>query len=101
MKDGTVYELHQDPALGTPPGVSYLGCSGVPWWVSPYSGKPRLTKITERTGDKIFISNSSIYHQTTNNLTTRTIWFERDSINNRIKAIRDPNSNSNGVPLVK
>ena len=34
-------------------------------------------------------------------MTTRTVWFERDPNSNRITAIRDPNSNSNGVPVVK
>jgi RHS repeat-associated protein len=90
LKDGTVYELHRDPALGTPQWVSYLDGSGVPWSVSPYSGKPKLTNIRQRSGDTITINNGGIWHSppgTTN--ATRTVLFDRDS-QNRITAIHDP-----------
>src|SRR5439155_10531397 len=50
---------------------------------------------------KIFIGDSSIYHQTASNVTTRTVWIERDPNSNRIKAIRDPIGGTNGLPVVE
>src|SRR5207253_2779374 len=68
--------------------------------VQPHPDKPKLTSIKQRTGDKIIIGNSSIEHRDTNNVLTHTIWFDRDS-QNRITAIRDPISGSNGVAVVQ
>ncbi len=105
-QDGTKYQLDRDvpgqPAQST---YTYLDAAGdfgpafQPYYIQPHSGKPRLTTITQRTGDKIVISANSVYHQDTNNNVTHTILFDRDS-QNRITAIHDP-VGTNGVPVVK
>src|SRR2546430_7481594 len=64
-------------------------------------GPPQLTSIIQRTGDRIEISASEIKHFPPNSTNaTRTIWFERDT-QNRVTAIHDPISGSNGLPSVR
>jgi RHS repeat-associated protein len=65
-------------------------------------GAPRLTKILQRSGDALEITAAGIFHHPTNSstYTTRSVWFERDQ-QNRIVAIRDPNSGSNGLPVLR
>lgn len=63
-------------------------------------GPPKLTSIVQRNGDTIEISASGILHKANGSNLTRSIWFERDTVN-RIKAIRDPNSGSNGLPVLR
>ena len=64
-------------------------------------GPPALTKIVQRTGDSITIGPSGIAHYPTNSSTpTRSVWFDRDS-QNRVTAIHDMLSGSNGLPVVK
>lgn len=51
-------------------------------------------------GDVIEISDSGIVHKANGTNLTRSVWIERDDAG-RITAIRDPNSGSNGLPVVK
>jgi RHS repeat-associated protein len=100
LQDGTVYELRRDPALPNAPQVTYLGDDGRPIPVTPYSGKPKLKRIIQRTQDKIEISPASILHRDATGTTTHTILFDRDA-QNRITAIRDPLAGTNGLPVVR
>jgi RHS repeat-associated protein len=63
-------------------------------------GPPTLTSIVQRSGDTIVINPNSIYHQSSNGVINRTVFFSRDS-QNRITAIYDPNTSTNGPATVQ
>jgi RHS repeat-associated protein len=96
--DGTQYFITR----GTPNHVDYFP-EGVfiPIDICAY-GPPALTQIIQRTGDIIKIDPSVIKHYPANSSSTptRSVWFDRDG-QNRIIAIHDQISGSNGVPVVQ
>jgi RHS repeat-associated protein len=96
-QDGTQYHITR----GTPDNVVY-DTTGWGNFVNVRAyGPPALTKIVQRTGDRIEISPTGIAHYATYSSTpTRSVWFDRDS-QNRITAIHDMISGSNGLPVVK
>ena len=96
-QDGTQYHITR----GTPNNVVY-DTTGWGNFVNVRAyGPPALTKIVQRTGDRIEISPTGISHYATNSSTpTRSVWFDRDS-QNRVTAIHDMISGSNGLPVVK
>jgi len=63
-------------------------------------GPPKLTSIVQRSGDYIKITDAGITHYNASNQITRAVFIERGD-EGRIVAIRDPNSGSNGLPVVK
>ena len=62
-------------------------------------GKPRLTQIIQPDGNRIEFFDNEIRHYNPSNILTRSLFFEHR--NGLITAIRDPNSGSNGLPVVK
>src|SRR5207247_1304215 len=103
MKDGTIYELHREPALAGAPWTTWDYGEGIGDYrpVKAYSGQPKLTSIQQRTGDTITINSAGIWHSLPGSTNaTRTVLFDRDS-QNRIIGIRDPLSGSSGIPVVK
>ncbi len=71
---------------------------GFPLQTKAY-GAPKLTSIEQRSGDTVVIGQNSIYHQNSNGV-TRAAYFERDT-QDRITAIHDPISGSDGLASVK
>jgi RHS repeat-associated protein len=63
-------------------------------------GAASLTRIIEPDGNSIGINSSSINHYDPEGTLTRAINFTRDD-QNRIIAISDPNSSSNGLPIMQ
>jgi RHS repeat-associated protein len=63
-------------------------------------GQPRLTHILQQSGDTIEITENQINHYNATNALTRSIFMRRDG-KGRVKEIRDPNSGSNGVAILK
>ncbi len=107
-QDGTQYQIDRDvPGQPAPSTYSYIDDAGyfgtayVPYWIKPHPGKPKLTKITQRTLDTIEINSTTIVQKNPSGQVTRTVYFERDPNNNRITAIHDPISGSSGTPVVK
>jgi RHS repeat-associated protein len=94
-QDGTVYTIER----GAANNVTWDSGAGSYVNARAY-GPPALTKITQRTGDYIQISPTGIAHYNRSNVLTRSVAFERDS-QNRIVAIHDPISGSNGLASVK
>jgi YD repeat-containing protein len=105
LQDGTKFRIDRDPP-SQPQSPTYVyqdeagDFDGGTYYIQPHPGKPRLTRIEQRTGDQIIIGDTSIEHRNTNNVPTRTIRFERDT-KNRITALRDPVAGTNGLPAVK
>jgi RHS repeat-associated protein len=62
-------------------------------------GRPKLTEIDEVSGNKTLIKDTGIFNYDPTGALTRWTLFDRDEAG-RIKALRDPNGGSNGVPLV-
>ena len=79
-----------DPTVGN--GTGSLG-------IQVY-GKPRLARIIQRNGDRIEINDQGVQHYDATNHLTRAIYIERDTAG-RVVTLRDPNSGSNGLPVVK
>ena len=96
-QDGTQYDITR----GAPNNAVYdTTGNGSYVYVRAY-GPPALTKIVQRTGDTISIGSSGVSHCPPNSSTpTRSVWFDRDN-QNRITAIHDMISGSNGLPVVK
>jgi RHS repeat-associated protein len=100
--DGTQYCITR----GTPNNVIYDTTGNGNYINVRAYGPPALSKIVQRSGDSITIGSGGILHYaagpngtTTTNL-TRSVFFDRDS-QGRITAIRDPNSGSSGLPVLK
>jgi RHS repeat-associated protein len=98
-EDGTEYQINREN-MGE---HIFLGGTASGNYAHTY-GKAHLTKITSRTGDQIRINpdqadgSFSIDHFTTNNVKTRSIVFQRDSLG-RIISISDPNGlDMSGIP---
>ncbi len=90
-RDGTAYYLDRDEqgefAVLTLEGSNYV--------VTAY-GPPRLTRIVQRTGDTIHISDDAIIHTNPTDGITRRVVFQRNSAG-LITGISDPNGlNSSG-----
>jgi len=68
--------------------------------VTAYDAQPKLTRIIQRSGDHIEISDTGLRHYNATNGLTRSVFIERD-LAGRIVAIHDPNAGSNGLPVVK
>ncbi|MCL4788408.1 MAG: hypothetical protein KJ070_16695 [Verrucomicrobia bacterium] len=106
MQDGTRYEITRDLPGETLPTYIYqdfaehFAPTPKTYYIKPHPGKPRLSRIIQRTQDSIEINTDSIVHRNPSNQVTRTVWFERDD-RNRIIAIRDPIEGANGTPVVK
>src|SRR5207302_654242 len=83
---------HREPALltgtGTAAEVTYSNGGTYPP-VTPFSGQPKLTKITQRSGDTIVIAPGGITNIDASSHVTRAILFDRDT-QGRITAIHDP-----------
>ena len=93
--DGTQYYITR----GSPNTVTIPDPSGASIFARVY-GPPALTSIVERSGDTIVINSNSIAHLAPNNTNTCSVTFNRDG-QGRITAIYDPNSGTNGLPLVQ
>ena len=61
---------------------------------------PKLTKIIQRNGDTIVISDSNIAHYAGGTNLTSQVTFGRDYAG-RIISVRDPNAGTNGFPTVQ
>ena len=95
--DGTQYFITR----GSPNTVSFDTTGNGTYKNVRVYGPPALTKIVQRSGDVITVSTNGIFHSTTNNSTiNRSVFFDRDN-QNRITAIHDSISGSNGTPVVK
>ncbi len=104
--DGTQYEISRDL-----PGENsftytlldkenYFGVPFKAYYIKPHANKPRLTRILQRSGNAIAINPNDITHYNPTGAVTRATLFERDG-ENRIIAVRDPNSGSSGLPIVR
>jgi RHS repeat-associated protein len=95
MQDGTEYRIERE-SLGEKTFVS----GGNTGNYAHVYGSARLVEIKSRSNDKIKIGTNRIDHVNPSDQLTRSIWLQRDE-ENRIIAINDPISGSNGVPVVK
>jgi YD repeat-containing protein len=106
-RDGTKYVITRE-AQGTPPqpyyiyvdAANYFGNAYQPYTIQPHPGKPRVSKIIQRSGDTIEISPNNVLHKNPTQDVTRVVLFDRDGAG-RITAIRDPNAGTNGLAAVK
>lgn len=104
MNDGTVYELTREDLGDHETLLDYKETSAHTY------GSPRLARIIQPGGDIIVINPStpgldgrnhfSVDHFDSTGHKTRSVYFNRDE-QNRIAAIMDPISGSNGLPVVK
>ena len=95
--DGTVYQIRRGPGSY----VVYDNPDNPGQSISArVYGPPALSAIVQRSGDSIVITTNSISHQTTNGVTTRSLYMGRDD-QGRITAIYDPNGGTNGFPTVQ
>lgn len=94
--DGTRYNITR----GAAKHITYEDPNnpGLPLQALVY-GTPMLTSIVQTNGSTIVINTNSIYHKD-NTTTNRTVNFARDS-QGRITGIYDPNTGTNGSPLVQ
>lgn len=96
-EDGTKYFITRDAENQEKPTYIFqdvtglLGNSYKTYYIKPHPGKPKLTKILQRSGDYIKFTDTSVTHYNTNDVATRSIFMQRDAAG-RIKAIFDPNS---------
>jgi RHS repeat-associated protein len=96
-QDGTQYIITR----GNRNTITYNTDGAGTWRNILTYGPPKLARIVQRSGDVITISSSGISHSTTNNSTAnRTVTFVRDG-QNRITAIYDPNTATNGLPTIQ
>ena len=95
--DGTQYSITRDP--GVPSGSIFLQTAPAKFASVRVFGPPKLTKIIQRSGDIITIGANGISHSIGTNQ-TRSISFVRDAFN-RIRAIFDPNSGTNGLAVLQ
>jgi hypothetical protein len=96
-RDGTVYNLtrgESENILWSEHGDGHFIN------VKTYNAQPKLTSIVQRSGDTIQFTEAGIFHYNATNGLTRSVFIERDGVG-RIVAIRDPNSGSNGMPVMK
>jgi RHS repeat-associated protein len=101
LLDGTVYEIRRPGVTPATPTYWYLDDGGVEREVTPRPGRPRVTRIVQRTGDHITIGNDGLRHYgSSGTVLTRTIHFERDAAG-RVAAIRDPVEGASGRALVR
>jgi RHS repeat-associated protein len=98
-QDGTQYLITRQDEGAVTYQPDPFGNPGGSVAVEPY-GPPQLTEIDERTGDKIMISPAGMTHIDASNNPTRSVYFKRDG-QNRITALFDPDSGSNGLPVVQ
>ena len=111
-QDGTGFENYDFPgyALIASDGTKYIiqrEDEGDHFFLSGYNGdyyaetygKGALTQIIQPDNNRIVIQPDNIQHYDSSGNPTRRIRFERDQ-QNRITAVYDPNSGSNGLPLL-
>ncbi len=80
--------------------ANYFGNAYQPYTIQPHPGKPRLSKIIQRSGGTIEINPNNILHKNSAQDVTRVVLFDRDGAG-RITALRDPNAGTNGLAAVK
>jgi RHS repeat-associated protein len=98
-QDGTQYRIERGNGNNVVWADDPLGNPGHYISVQAY-GPPKLTSILQRSGDTIEIRDNGIFHYAGGTHLTRSVFFDRDS-QGRITAIRDPNSGSTGLPVLK
>jgi RHS repeat-associated protein len=105
--DGTEYHITRDADGEEQPTYIYYDEAELfadnpsTYYIKPHPGKPKLSWIKQRSEDIITISDTGITHYPPNSSTpTRSAFIERGE-GGRIVAIRDPNSGSNGLPVMK
>ncbi|HMO66773.1 MAG TPA: Ig-like domain-containing protein, partial [Verrucomicrobiota bacterium] len=101
LLDGTVFEIRRAGVTPANPPFHYYDETGEAREVTPRPGRPRVTRIRQRTGDHITIGDDGVRHYgSSGTALTRTIHFERDAAG-RVTAIRDPIQGPAGRALVR